>query len=567
MSTGDAHGSAAAAVTPPEVAWSLLARRARAAIGEDLETVQLRVWLAQLSAASLEGDLLVLDAPVEVQEGIEHELARILASAAKDLGLRVTGSWLAGAAQDAGEGTGALPLEVAWAAILRDARTQIGGVEWDSWLAVLRPVSCDGHRFWIQAPEHARSWIESRLGPLLGAAASRTLGRPLTVQLVASDSRGAGEGRDLLGAHHLQGESPGRHRGLLPAQATMAPVPAALLCARGDADAAAMGRRARYAQHPSRRPGELTPRDVTIAATLQTAALYNAVEELPGGRVAVSTTAVELWRALDPGGREERQPPYDARESLRGSLTRVSAFYALCGLPVAVEVAVRPGRWEAAHVAPAGFGAGGRRPTIRLVLEGEVLAQLQAWGRGRRVAGRDRPAWTGAPVEGYAILRLDHLRAIRSACELATYVICDALPAVDGRGRPLPRGELRQARRRGGARRTLRLSGRTVGELGDRLGVRHQRAGRRAARLMEVLLRLRALAPERFGRPAVRITDRGVFEFVLPLVDTARDDGEARDAVQEVVARQLREARRVLGELVAFPEHLQAAPHRGPPAA
>ncbi|MSW49781.1 MAG: hypothetical protein F2817_02675 [Actinobacteria bacterium] len=547
--------------TPPEVAWSLMARRARAAIGEGLESVQLRVWLAQLSAAALDGDLLVLDAPSEAQEGIERELADILASAAKDLGLQVTGSWmLTEAALDAGEGSS--PLEVAWAAIVRDARARIGGDEWDSWLAVLRPVSCDGDRFWVHAPEHARSWVESRLAPLLGAAASRTLGRPLTVQLV-----GAGEGRDLLGAHHLQGESSGRRRGLVPAQATMAPVPAALLCARGDADATAMGRRARYAQHPSKRPGELTPRDVTIAATLQTAALYNAIEELSGGRVAVSTTAVELWRALDPAGREERQPPYDARESLRGSLTRISAFYALCGLPVAVEVAVRPGRWELAHVAPAGFGAGGRRPTIRLVLEGEVLEQLRAWGRGRRVAGRDRPAWTGSPVEGYAILRLDHLRAIRSACELATYVICDALPAVDGRGRPLSRGELRQARRRGGARRTLRLSGRTVGELGDRLGVRHQRAGRRAARLMEVLLRLRALAPERFGRPAVRITDRGVFEFVLPLVDTARDTGEDRDAVQAVVARQLRQARRVLGELVAFPEHLQAAPHRGPPAA
>lgn len=42
-------------------------------------------------------------------------------------------------------------LERAWIAIVDDARVQIGDGAWDSWLAVLRPVSTDGHQLWVQA--------------------------------------------------------------------------------------------------------------------------------------------------------------------------------------------------------------------------------------------------------------------------------------------------------------------------------------------------------------------------------------------------------------------------------
>lgn len=568
MPSRPAEADLAPAWSPADAAWSLLRTRTLAEVGEGLETVQLRVWLRQLQPASLTGDLLALDAPVELQETIEHELGPLLARCAGALWLQVCGSWMTAAdePQRVPPGEELSSLEVAWAAIVGDARAQIADDAWDSWLAVLQPISCDGNLLWISAPDHARSWIEARLVPVLSAAASRTLDRALEVRLAAPAASGVGEGRDLLGAHHLQGPGEARRRGLVPAQATMAPVPSALFCARGEADEQLMGRRARYTQHPTQRPGELTPRDVLVAATLHTAALYNDLTVPYPECVAVPTTATELWRALDPTERQDRQPPYDARDGLRASLGRLSAFYARVGVAVRVEVAVEPGRWVAAHEAPEGFGAGGRRPTVRLVLEREVLERLQAWQRGRPRGGRDGGAWSGTPVDGHGLLRLDHLRGIRSASELALYVICDALPAVDGRGRKLARAELRQARGRGGARRTLRLSGRSVGELGDRLGVRHARPGRRAARVFENLLRLRALAPERFGRPAVRITDRGVYEFVLPLKDTAKAVGEQRETLQAVVAQQLRQARRVFGALVAFPEHLQATPHRGPPA-
>jgi chromosomal replication initiator protein len=78
-------------------------------------------------------------------------------------------------------------LERAWAAIIEDARVQIGDGAWDSWLAVLRPMSTDGHQLWVQAPSHARTWIEARLVPLLSASASRVMQRPLQVALAPDE--------------------------------------------------------------------------------------------------------------------------------------------------------------------------------------------------------------------------------------------------------------------------------------------------------------------------------------------------------------------------------------------
>jgi chromosomal replication initiator protein len=77
-------------------------------------------------------------------------------------------------------------LDRAWASIIDDARRQIGDGAWDSWLAVLQPVSTDGHLLWVRAPSHARTWIEARLTPLLSASATRVLRRPLQV-VVAPD--------------------------------------------------------------------------------------------------------------------------------------------------------------------------------------------------------------------------------------------------------------------------------------------------------------------------------------------------------------------------------------------
>ncbi|CAB4914064.1 unannotated protein [freshwater metagenome] len=79
-------------------------------------------------------------------------------------------------------------LDRAWAAIIEDARRQIGDGAWDSWLAVLRPVSTDGSHLWVQAPSHARTWIEARLTPLLSASATRVMRRPLQVVLAPDEA-------------------------------------------------------------------------------------------------------------------------------------------------------------------------------------------------------------------------------------------------------------------------------------------------------------------------------------------------------------------------------------------
>jgi chromosomal replication initiator protein len=86
-------------------------------------------------------------------------------------------------------------LERAWAAVIDDARRQIGDGAWDSWLSVLRPVSTDGQHLWVQAPPHARTWIEARLVPLLSASATRVLRRPLRVVLAADEPAPTAPGR------------------------------------------------------------------------------------------------------------------------------------------------------------------------------------------------------------------------------------------------------------------------------------------------------------------------------------------------------------------------------------
>jgi hypothetical protein len=466
-------------------------------------------------------------------------------------------------------------LDRAWAAILTDARARIGDGAWDTWLSVLRPVSTDGERIWAQAPDHARVWIERQLLPVLSASATRVLGRELQVALAASESPSAGASRrkargrgavaaaggpDLLPQHLLERQKQ-QPAGLLPAAATIAAVPAALLCARGREDAEIMGRHARYAQHPSQRPGELTPRDVLCASTLLAAVPYARHARPRTGEVAVESSAAALWRALDPVARAERRPGWGAIASLRATLSRVSAFLARYAPGFRVEVAVEPGLWLPAHEAPDGFGTGGRRATVRLCVPADVAGEMAAW---------QQRGWAGTPPAGLSMLRLDHLRRIRCASELATYVIFDALPAVDRAGRQVKRRDLQAARSAGGARRFLRLSGKGVGELGDRLGIRHRRQARRAQRLMLNLTRLaQHVAPERFGRPSVRMTAHGVVELVVPLRDTSRPGAAAdtRRSLQELVDEQLRRARAEIGALVAFPEHLAPLPGRGPPAA
>ena len=96
-------------------------------------------------------------------------------------------------------------LDHAWAAIIEDARRQIGDASWDSWLAVLRPVSTDGQQLWVQAPAHARTWIEARLVPLLSASATRVMQRPLGVAIAPDAPTRAGTPSSATardGKHH-----------------------------------------------------------------------------------------------------------------------------------------------------------------------------------------------------------------------------------------------------------------------------------------------------------------------------------------------------------------------------
>lgn len=69
--------------------------------------------------------------------------------------------------------------------LLKDARRQIGDDAWDTWLGVLRLVGTSQTALLLEAPDHTISWMQHRLVPLLAASATRTLDRPMTVQVVA----------------------------------------------------------------------------------------------------------------------------------------------------------------------------------------------------------------------------------------------------------------------------------------------------------------------------------------------------------------------------------------------
>jgi chromosomal replication initiator protein len=115
-------------------------------------------------------------------------------------------------------------LDRAWSAIIEDARRRIGDGAWDTWLSVLTPVSTDGHKLWVHAPDHARTWIESRLVPVLSASATRVMQRPLEVALAAPDGPRAdatpapGAARSTTG-----GPGGGQGRGLPPVGADSLP--------------------------------------------------------------------------------------------------------------------------------------------------------------------------------------------------------------------------------------------------------------------------------------------------------------------------------------------------------
>ncbi|MCK9248484.1 MAG: chromosomal replication initiator protein DnaA [Solirubrobacteraceae bacterium] len=72
-----------------------------------------------------------------------------------------------------------------WTAIVADARARIADPAWDTWLAVLRPVTLDAGELRLSAPPSAASWIDSRLRPMLAASASRVLGSDVRVRIVA----------------------------------------------------------------------------------------------------------------------------------------------------------------------------------------------------------------------------------------------------------------------------------------------------------------------------------------------------------------------------------------------
>lgn len=70
-----------------------------------------------------------------------------------------------------------------WPHVIADARAQIGDEAWDTWLSVIKPSWIDdaGTTIGVVAPDHAVSWISSRLGPLLSASCTRVAQRQLTV--------------------------------------------------------------------------------------------------------------------------------------------------------------------------------------------------------------------------------------------------------------------------------------------------------------------------------------------------------------------------------------------------
>jgi chromosomal replication initiator protein len=89
-------------------------------------------------------------------------------------------------------------LDRAWNAIVVEAQRRIADPAWTTWLSVLRPVGLEQGVLEVHAPDHARSWVSSRLVPLLQDCAQRALGPGWEIRLApgaASSSGGRRGGR------------------------------------------------------------------------------------------------------------------------------------------------------------------------------------------------------------------------------------------------------------------------------------------------------------------------------------------------------------------------------------
>jgi chromosomal replication initiator protein len=77
-------------------------------------------------------------------------------------------------------------LETLWDRLRLELRHEVSDVTFHAWLAPLEPAAVDERRLFVRAPGHLRGWVDERLRPTLGAAASRAAGRPLEVEVVDS---------------------------------------------------------------------------------------------------------------------------------------------------------------------------------------------------------------------------------------------------------------------------------------------------------------------------------------------------------------------------------------------
>jgi chromosomal replication initiator protein len=76
------------------------------------------------------------------------------------------------------------PLEPIWREMRDELRRQTPDFKFHIWLEPLELAGMDGHKLFVRAPEHIRSWVGERYLPLLRRAAVRALDDRATVEIV-----------------------------------------------------------------------------------------------------------------------------------------------------------------------------------------------------------------------------------------------------------------------------------------------------------------------------------------------------------------------------------------------
>jgi chromosomal replication initiator protein len=74
-----------------------------------------------------------------------------------------------------------------WDAVQRELRSEVTEVTFHIWLQPLEPAALLGGTLYVRAPDHIRTWVETRFRPLLATAANRAGGAVRGVEVVTTE--------------------------------------------------------------------------------------------------------------------------------------------------------------------------------------------------------------------------------------------------------------------------------------------------------------------------------------------------------------------------------------------